>query len=303
MHLLRRRLPTRVAAVGFLTALLVGLLGVTPAWAAAPTISSFSPTSGPVGTLVTIKGNNFNNPPVNSVEFDNHNAQSFTIVDDATIKATVPNDATDGRIKVHNADGTATSSKSFNVTGATAPHPTITSFTPVSGPFGTSVVITGTNFSGSGFTTTSVKFTNSVNAAFAVNSSTQITATVPTGTTSGPIKVTTPGGTATSAASFTVVTFHTRSVTLSLRRHLIARGIVTSTDAYAPCLSGVNVKVQKRGLGEGWRTVRNATTGPGGAYRARLPDAAGHYRSLVPRAGTVTDVCTRDASPRRRHRD
>lgn len=300
MHALPRRLMTRLSAVAVLTALLVGILGVTSAWAANPTITSFSPTSGPVGTLVTIKGNNFNSPPVNDVEFNGLNAQSFTVVDNTTITATVPNNATDGPIRVRNADGMATSSTNFNVTKP--PAPTITSFAPATGSIGTSVVIAGTNFSGSGFTTTSVRFTNNVNATFTVNSAIQITATVPTGATSGQIKVTTPGGTATSAASFTVVTLHTRSVTLNLRRHVIARGIVTATDGYAPCMSGVIVKVQRRRPGRGWRTVRNTTTGTGGAYHARLPDVAGGYRSLVPRGGTATDVCTKDVSPRRRHR-
>ena len=45
---------------------------------------------------------------------------------------------------------------------------------------------------------------NGVAASFTVNSATQITATVPAMATPGPITVTTPGGTAQSAASFTI---------------------------------------------------------------------------------------------------
>ncbi len=82
---------------------------------------------------------------------------------------------------------------------AVAAMPTITSFTPSSGGVGTSVTITGTSFTGA----TGVSF-NGTPATFAVNSATQITATVPTGTTKGPISVTTPNGTATSASSFNV---------------------------------------------------------------------------------------------------
>jgi hypothetical protein len=71
---------------------------------------------------------------------------------------------------------------------------------PSSGTVGTAIVIIGENFTGA----TGVAF-NGVAASFTVNSPTQISATVPAGATSGPIAVTTPGGTAQSAASFTVV--------------------------------------------------------------------------------------------------
>src|SRR6266545_5505169 len=158
----------------------------------APTISSFSPSSGPVGTPVTINGSNFVN--VSKVTFSNVSA-SFTVNSSTKITATVPSGATDGRIRVTTPGGTATSSASFNVT--TPPKPTISSFSPSSGPVGSSVTINGTNFSGSGFTTTAVKF-NNVSSSFAVNSSTKITATVPSGATTGRISVTTAGGTATS---------------------------------------------------------------------------------------------------------
>ncbi len=83
--------------------------------------------------------------------------------------------------------------------GGGTPAPTISGFSPASGGAGSSVTITGSNFTGA----TSVKF-NGQSASFTVNSSTQITATVPNCSSSGTISVTTAGGTANSASSFSV---------------------------------------------------------------------------------------------------
>src|SRR5690349_21676889 len=72
--------------------------------------------------------------------------------------------------------------------GQTLPH--ISSFAPTSGTLGTTVMLTGSGFTGA----TRVAF-NRVAASFSVNSDAQITATVPGGATAGPISVTTPSGT------------------------------------------------------------------------------------------------------------
>jgi uncharacterized repeat protein (TIGR03803 family) len=70
---------------------------------------------------------------------------------------------------------------------------------PTSGTAGTNIIILGNKLKG----TTSVSF-NGMAAPFNVVSSSEITATVPTGATTGKVKVTTPSGTLTSNANFLV---------------------------------------------------------------------------------------------------
>jgi hypothetical protein len=83
--------------------------------------------------------------------------------------------------------------------------PTITGVDPTSGPIagGTTVTVTGTNFTGA----SAVDFGTSAATSFSVVSDTQITATTPAGT-AGPtgVSVTTVGGTATDSGGFTYVT-------------------------------------------------------------------------------------------------
>jgi subtilisin family serine protease len=157
----------------------------------APAISSFSPPAGKVKTLVTISGSHFTG--LLSVTFNGVAASSPTLLNDSTVTAKVPSGATSGPITVTTASGQAVSTTTFKV------KPVLTSFSPPSGPVGTTVVITGTAFTG----VKAVKF-NGVKAHIVSSSYTQITATVPAGATTGLIVVTTPGGSAKSKTAFTV---------------------------------------------------------------------------------------------------
>ena len=160
--------------------------------AAAPVIGSFTPTSGLVGTGVTVSGSGFTGATAVSV---NGSAAPFTVNSGSQITLTVPSGATSGPIRVTTPAGTATSPASFTVTAAAAA-PVIGSFTPTSGLVGTGVTV-----SGSGFTGATAVSVNGSAAPFTVNSGSQITLTVPSGATSGPVSVTTAGGTAKSPAT------------------------------------------------------------------------------------------------------
>ena len=166
---------------------------VAPA-VASPTISSFSPLGGPAGTVVTILGSNFG--PTTSVKFNGRAASRFTVLSATQLSATVAAGTTTGRITVAGSSGTTTSATSFVVGIA----PSISSLAPAIGPEGASVVIRGAGFTGA----SRVTF-DGIAATFALNSATQITATVPVGATTGPVAVTTPVSTGQSASSFVVI--------------------------------------------------------------------------------------------------
>src|SRR5207253_8956503 len=121
---------------------------------------------------------------------------SYSVTSATAIQATVPSGATSGTISVTTPGGTATSSGAFTVVNG----PAISGFTPTSGRVGASVTINGTSFTGA----TAVAF-NGTSASFTVTSDTAIQTAVPVGATTGPVSVTTAGGTAQSSGAFTVV--------------------------------------------------------------------------------------------------
>ena len=119
------------------------------------------------------------------------------VYDDAGRLRAVIDPASDTAVYAYDAVG--------NLTGITRqPSSTlaVVQFTPSSSPIGTTVTIYGTGFSATPASNT-VKF-NGTTATILTASTTVLTATVPSGATSGPISVTVGANTATSTASFTV---------------------------------------------------------------------------------------------------
>ena len=85
----------------------------------APVITSFSPSTGPVGTLVGISGYNFTG--VNNIQFNGVSATQYNVINDLAVHATVPSGATTGAIKLTNSDGCFTSTS--NPFGVGVPTP------------------------------------------------------------------------------------------------------------------------------------------------------------------------------------
>jgi hypothetical protein len=147
----------------------------------APVVNSFSPLSGPAGTVVAVTGNNFEN--ITDVFFNGIKAKTFTMQSTTSLEATVPAGAGPGLITVASAIGSGSSSYTFMVT------PLVTFVRPASGMVGTSVTIDGSDFTG----VTDVTFDN-VSANFSITNDTQITTTVPQTATSGYLVVSNSAG-------------------------------------------------------------------------------------------------------------
>jgi gliding motility-associated-like protein len=191
----------------------------------APTGSSFNPTSGPVGTSVTITGTNFSTTSLNNTVKFNGVTASVTASTSTSITAIVPSGATTGSISVQVGCNTIITVSPFTITNA----PAITSFSPAQGEVGATVTITGTNFSATPANNT-VKF-NGTAATVTASSSTSITTTVPIGATSGVVTVTTASGTGTSSSSFTVIVFSITQQPVNPNNRCEGSSITFSTDA------------------------------------------------------------------------
>jgi IPT/TIG domain/Metallo-peptidase family M12B Reprolysin-like len=91
----------------------------------------------------------------------------------------------------------------------------------MTGAAGAQVTLAGVNFTG----TTSVQFHGTSATAFQVVNDSQITATVPASATTGPVSVTTPLGTGSSATSFTVMSPISNGLDLALESWQINQGV------------------------------------------------------------------------------
>ncbi len=128
-----------------------GIITVTPSISLAPIITSISPTSGPVGTLITVNGSNFQfmNQSIGGVNIGNHiignniSAGGYSLYSSNELTFRVPPLPT-GTYPVQ-LDTTSGNSNSVNfiVTPSISLAPIITSISPTSGPSDITVTIYG----------------------------------------------------------------------------------------------------------------------------------------------------------------
>lgn len=177
---------TRVAV---LSALLVSLFSTSLVGQNTPNVSYTSPSSGPVGTSVTIVGQYFGAAQGSSTVSFNRTQATPTSWSDTQIVAPVPSGAATGMVSV-TVNGVV-SNGGYGPTFTVGTPPNVSYTNPASGPIGTAVTITGQYFGATQGTST-VSF-NGTQATPSSWSDTQIVAPVPAGATTGKVSVTVNG--------------------------------------------------------------------------------------------------------------
>lgn len=150
----------------------------------AATLTNMSPTSALVGKEVTITGKYFSSKANNTVSFNGIDAE-ITSANITTIIAIMPEGSTDGNLTVIS-DGLVSNGLPYTVIQPIIP--TITSIDPITGKIGSTVTITGTDFSTTPMEN-EVRF-NGTQATVTESTATTITTTVPAGATTGNVTVT-----------------------------------------------------------------------------------------------------------------
>jgi hypothetical protein len=177
--------------------------------------SQFSPVSGRADDLVTLSGENFDNPPI-TVRFATVPATIVGAPTDDTIQVRVPAGLPPGplAITVRTSVGPVTSDDAFEILPATGNEPAFGpsgggQFSPMVGTEGTVLTLTGENFDEAGL---AVEFISQTVGGPTIDgtvsgtpTATEIQVPVPAGLPVGSvrIRVTTDGGSVTSSDTFT----------------------------------------------------------------------------------------------------
>jgi hypothetical protein len=218
-------------------------------------LDGFAPASGVRGIPVTLSGAGLTN--VAQVRLGEAET-TFLILDPTQIRAIVPLTAFSGPWSLRTTGGQEVSAPGvFVVTDAV---PVLTGFAPASGGVGTQVVLQGQGLR----TASRVEF-QGVSAAFTVQSGSQVTATVPTGATTGVIAVTTLDGIAVSGTVFTVPSGQPVSMTVERSGSLLVLRWPVDGFEYALESSAV------LGAGANWQAESVEPVMEGNQWRVELP--------------------------------
>jgi large repetitive protein len=191
-----------------------------------PTLSSFSPSSGVVGSVLTVDGANLNRDSSGSlwtgsapyqIQFTGTGGfvnATFAVVSPTQLTVTVPAGAATGPVRLVQGAYVRSTGSAFTVVSVPPPQlPAIGAFSPNAGVPGAVLAVDGTNLnrdaSGAAWSGTppySVQFQSGaafINAAFTVVSPTRLNVTVPAGAGSGALRLVQGAYTSVTPGSYT----------------------------------------------------------------------------------------------------
>ena len=190
------KLYTQFLALSIASLFSTQLFAIAPAPPTNPIVSSWSPTSGTTGTVVTFHGSHFTG--MYAVIFGSDTAASYTVVSDSVLTAIVGPGST-GSVILMNPGGWGGPVTNFTFIPL-PPTPVITSVSPDTAYAGTTITIRGAHFTGAN----EVRFGGYNAASFKVISDSLLTAVTSSFGGSGFVDVISAGGMA-SQPGFTFV--------------------------------------------------------------------------------------------------
>jgi YD repeat-containing protein len=280
------------------------LLGIARYASSSVSIIDFQPKAGPVGTVVTIQGTGFNPTPGNNSVTVNGVAATVTSSTATSIVVPVPAGASTGTIGVTTAGGSATSATAFTVT-ATGGGPTITSFSPTVGVPGATVTISGTGFEPVPINNKIAFYGVPPAKALATSATTtSLGVPVPGNARSGPLTVSTPGGTATSTADFFVPAGGYTAADVIFTGRIVVGGSSVDVPLTSTNKQGLvvfdGVAGQRLDLGavllSGFSAPTITVYRPDGATLATTGSTAARYFPLLPMSGVYVISLTNGAA-------
>jgi RHS repeat-associated protein len=196
-----------------------------------------------------------------------------------------------------------TSAATDSVTFSNTSPPTITSFSPTSGPIGTQITVTGSNFTANNTATPNVTLSQqgggSIAAPVVSFTDTSLTFVIPAGAASGTVSVTTANASTTSAASLNVVPSSAFSMTAGPSSANVQQGTSTSYSITLSSSNGFSQLAQLNVTGfpsgvTGSFSPTQITTGQTSIFTVRVPagQTTGNATLIISAAATIDGIPT-----------